>query len=525
MKINLPITDIEHFFSASKPIVSKTDAKGIITYANESFIAISGFSRDELIGKNHNIVRHPDMPPEAFADLWNTIKTGRPWRGVVKNRCKNGDFYWVAAHVTPLTERGKITGYISVRTPAERADVEAAGRLYRAVREKRQSLTPTRIERPYRINLHLTLPILVGAAAAVAGGFLGGIAGMGLGGLAAVTGIYSLIEIQRRFYAPIQVIGETVHMIDEGRLSESITIAKGPFSGIQTKLECLRIHLRAMLCDLRITASDVDTRAVQLEGDTAKMVGNLGEQGGRVQAVASAIEALTAAIHEISASTETSLTAAKTTEQLAESCRTSSDQSIATNTRLAKVVEKAQTQMSLVTRSVDEISQVTSLIKDIAEQTNLLALNAAIEAARAGEQGRGFAVVADEVRKLAERTAASTRNIETTVDTIRNETTEAVQDMAAVAQDVADSVAEIRSNGLQLDEILAASSRSASLAEATQQMLTRQSGTSQEIAQTMEQITEIANASRNAISQIGDATHTLKESAAEMHRLTSYTGN
>jgi aerotaxis receptor len=302
-------------------------------------------------------------------------------------------------------------------------------------------------------------------------------------------------------------------------------IAEGPFAGIQTKLESLRVHLFAMLCDLRITASDVDARSIQLEGDTVKMVGNLSEQGGRVQAVAGAIEALTTAIHEISVSTDTSLGAAKTTERLAESCRTSSEQSIATNMRLVKVVEKAQAQMSLVTDSVNEISQVTNLIKDIADQTNLLALNAAIEAAGAGEHGRGFAVVADEVRKLAERTAASTRNIETTVDAIRNETVAAVQDMTTIAKDVADSVAEIHSNGAQLDEILAASSHSACLAEATQQMLARQSVTSQEIAETMEKISEIANASRNAISQIDDATHTLQESAAEMHRLTAHTGN
>ena len=112
MKVNLPVTQHEVFLDPARPIVTKTDLKGQITYANRAFIDISGFHEDELLGFSHNIVRHPDMPPEAFADLWDTLKAGRPWRGLVKNRSKTGDFYWVEAYVSPITENGQTIGYM-----------------------------------------------------------------------------------------------------------------------------------------------------------------------------------------------------------------------------------------------------------------------------------------------------------------------------------------------------------------------------------------------------------------------------
>jgi len=133
MRKNLPVTDHEVVMSEGQVIISETNLKGIITEVDQDFIDISGFSREELIGKNHNLIRHPDMPPSAFQWLWDTIRAGEPWTGFVKNRCKNGDFYWVHANVTPIIEKGEITGYVSVRTKPARADIEAAGALYQAI--------------------------------------------------------------------------------------------------------------------------------------------------------------------------------------------------------------------------------------------------------------------------------------------------------------------------------------------------------------------------------------------------------
>ena len=116
MRNNQPVTEVERSYSDTIAIISHTDEKGRITFVNDDFVEISGYTADELIGQPHNILRHPDMPAEAFRDLWATVKTGRPWAGVVKNRCKNGDHYWVLAHVTPsYNADGQLQGFHSNR--------------------------------------------------------------------------------------------------------------------------------------------------------------------------------------------------------------------------------------------------------------------------------------------------------------------------------------------------------------------------------------------------------------------------
>jgi len=134
MKINMPVTQKEVELLENSSIVSKTDLKGHIVYVNRDFIEVSGFVESELLGKSHNIVRHPDMPPEAFKDLWQTVKAGKPWNGMVKNRCKNGDHYWVEANVAPIREKGQVTGYMSVRSKPSRQQVDEAEALYANMR-------------------------------------------------------------------------------------------------------------------------------------------------------------------------------------------------------------------------------------------------------------------------------------------------------------------------------------------------------------------------------------------------------
>ncbi len=128
---NASVTQKEVAFPDKAVLISRTDVKGITTYANDAFVALSGYSREELIGTSHNIVRHPDMPPSAFKWLWDTLKDGRPWSGTVKNRCKNGDHYWVRAIVAPVYEEGKVVGYSSVRRPPTREQIAAADALYK----------------------------------------------------------------------------------------------------------------------------------------------------------------------------------------------------------------------------------------------------------------------------------------------------------------------------------------------------------------------------------------------------------
>jgi methyl-accepting chemotaxis protein len=143
MKMNMPVTNNEIVMKPETILVTRTDLKGVITFANDAFVEISGFSREELIGSSHNIVRHPDMPAVVFEEMWNTIKKGNPWHRLVKNRTKSGDFYWVGANVTPLFQNAEVVGYMSVRHPPARNDIAEAEKLYKAISANQATLGST----------------------------------------------------------------------------------------------------------------------------------------------------------------------------------------------------------------------------------------------------------------------------------------------------------------------------------------------------------------------------------------------
>ena len=130
MRNNQPVTTVERHLDDGALLISRTDPRGIITYADDAFVRLSGFSREELLGQPHSIVRHPDMPAAVYADLWATVESGKPWQGMVKNRAKNGDFYWVDATVTPVVELERTVGYVSIRSKPTRMQVREAEYLY-----------------------------------------------------------------------------------------------------------------------------------------------------------------------------------------------------------------------------------------------------------------------------------------------------------------------------------------------------------------------------------------------------------
>ena len=137
MRTNLPVTTTEYPITDSTLIVSKTDTKGRLTFFNDQFVDAAGFTEAELMGQPHNIIRHPDMPPEAFQNLLDTLKAGKPWVGAVKNRRKNGDFYWVLATASPIREYGQVVGYTSIRTKLPADQRAEAEQVYAALRAKK----------------------------------------------------------------------------------------------------------------------------------------------------------------------------------------------------------------------------------------------------------------------------------------------------------------------------------------------------------------------------------------------------
>lgn len=224
MKTNLPVTQVEVPFPKGRYIVSRTDLKGMTTYTNDTFVDISGFSREELIGKNHNVVRHPDMLPAAFAWLWSTLKAGRPWRGIVKNRCKNGDFYWVDALVVPVLKNNETIGYMSVRTEPSRQQVAEAEALYRQLKEGKARIPQPSAWMRISLKAKLTGFVLWLIAAQIAGmvvylfgpsmGFSAGAVDLTLlllGASGVIAGVV-LLAIQRQMMLIIhRVIGRLNH--------------------------------------------------------------------------------------------------------------------------------------------------------------------------------------------------------------------------------------------------------------------------------------------------------------------------
>jgi methyl-accepting chemotaxis protein len=230
MRTNLPVTQNELQLRDDTLIVSKTDLKGRITYINRDFLDVSGFTEQELIGEPHNIVRHPDMPVEAFQDLWDTLKAGRPWTGYVKNRCKNGDYYWVLANATPIWENGQVTGYLSVRRKPTREAVAAHEAVYRSFREKQQG----------------SLKIRYGQAVKGDGGFfnklnLAGRMGVILGGLGLIVVamlVYALVamssinqktvDLYEQRFDPTRMVGRIGKLMADNRTQVLLGLQHNP---------------------------------------------------------------------------------------------------------------------------------------------------------------------------------------------------------------------------------------------------------------------------------------------------------
>jgi len=225
MKINLPITEQEILFSADKSMVTKTNTKGIITFANKDFIEVSGFSEAELVGKNHNLIRHPDMPPVAFEVMWKTLKRGLPWRGIVKNRCKNGDHYWVDARIVPIKKNGQIIGYMSVRSCPSRQDVAKAEALYKVAFAAPETIKEDLVpgwKKHLSIRNGIPLWILFVTLVMIAGGILG------------ITGLnMSKSDIRALYFEemnPVQTIGRINFLMADNRAQVGMALRQNPAS-------------------------------------------------------------------------------------------------------------------------------------------------------------------------------------------------------------------------------------------------------------------------------------------------------
>ncbi|MCY1269854.1 Aerotaxis receptor [compost metagenome] len=518
MKINLPVSGREVAVGAGANILSTTDLKGRITYVNPDFVAISGFDEAELLGASHNLVRHPDMPPEAFAHLWQTLKAGRSWMGVVKNRCKNGDHYWVSAYVTPVLRDGEVVEYQSVRGPVPAALAQAAERLYAELRSGRPARRWPWAGCSLRQRLTLGVPGLSLAGFAV----LGWLGGLDWGPLAAVALPFGLAlgGLLHRDLRPLDALAARAQAIVDNPLSQRLYSGRGDAFGQ------IDFALRMLETEARAVAGRIADSAWQLGQEAGRLVAALERNGeatlrqqGETTQVACAITQLADSVQSVARNAQLTASAASEADQETGHGRALVEQTRRHIDGLVLEVGETGAAIDRLEAHGREINRVLEVIQGIAEQTNLLALNAAIEAARAGEAGRGFAVVADEVRGLALRTQQSTAEIQAIIETLRHSTGDAVAAMQRSQDQARASVAQVLEAVAALDGIDRRVGEISAMSEQIAAAVEEQSAVGEDIQRNLDGIRTATDSTVAASSHCHSASNRVAELAARLRLL------
>ncbi len=491
--------DQEYVLPEGEVIVTRTDPSSRITYANQAFLDSSGYSLEECMGQPQNIVRHPDMPKEAFADLWRTIRARKPWTGLVKNRRKNGGFYWVRANVTPIIEGGDIVGYMSVRVKPARADVQAAEELYRGIRGRTLRNVGIREGEAVRTDWaarlgRLAQPGLAGViggcgvllAALFAGlmllawgrGQAGwaelalGIAGLGMTGLLTAY-------LARRVVAPLRLAADTATRIVAGEVRLQF-----PERGLRELHTLFRMlnqtnaKLVGVLMDTRLAIDHVVNGANEIAHGNSDLSERTCAQAASLEETATSMEEMTSVVKS-------------TADSAQRGNDIATESSAAANRGLQAVKEMVDT-MNRIAKESDAIADIVGTIEGIAFQTNILALNAAVEAARAGESGRGFAVVANEVGALATRSSDAAKEIKGMIGKSLARIRSGLQLVESAGSTIQGAVASVQQLVVTMGEITAANREQSAGLEQINQAVTHMDIITQQNAALVEQVAATA---------------------------------
>jgi aerotaxis receptor len=458
MRTKLPVTQRDFPMAEGETLVSITDLDSRITYCNPAFVRISGYSREELIGQPHNLVRHPDMPAEAFRDLWHTVKAGRTWSACVKNRRKDGDHYWVLANVTPVVRDGQAVGYMSVRTKPSPAQIRAAESLYAtmgsevAAGQPRTKLSEGEVQPvgwlprllkaatpglATQIAATALLPLMLGWLPVLMPASLGSFTwAFGVAALAVAVCLGGTLWFAIR--NPIRAATKTASMIAGGDLAQPPAASgKGEFTRLMRVLNQLSVNMQGLVGDVRREVASIGESSSEVASGALDLSSRTESQASSLQQTAAAMEQLQATVNKNAESTRAAALLAKEANQQAQ--------------QGGSVMRALEGSMSSIHKASGRISDITAVIDAIAFQTNLLALNAAVEAARAGEHGRGFAVVAAEVRNLSQRCSQAAREIKSLTNDSRDE----VESGSATAREARIAIDAIVSSADKVSQLIA----------------------------------------------------------------------
>ncbi|EKZ9488210.1 PAS domain-containing protein [Enterobacter hormaechei] len=434
------VTQNEYPLDDDTTLMSTTDLHSYMTHTNDTFVQVSGFTLQELLGQPHNIVRHPDMPKAAFADMWYTLQKGEPWSGIVKNRRKNGDHYWVRANAVPMVRNGHMTGYMSIRTRATEDEVAAVEPLYKALNEGRSK---KRIHKglvvrkgwlgklpamPLRWRVRSVMAVLFAVMAAT---LVASAAGWASLVAAAVVMLLGTLVFEQQIVRPVENVAR-----------QALRVATGERNSVQhlDRSDELGLTLRAvgqlgLMC--RWLINDVSSQVMSVRDGSDRLAQGNEDLNDRTRQTVANVQQTVATMNQMAASVQSNSETAAEVDKLSMAASSAATQG---GTAMQTVVKT----MDDIADSTQRIGSITSLINDIAFQTNILALNAAVEAARAGEQGKGFAVVAGEVRHLASRSANAANDIRKLIDASASKVQSGADQVHAAGRTMDDIVEQVK---------------------------------------------------------------------------------